>query len=84
MNHFINNRDFINNLSVNTESTYGNSVYPGNYIDIYLKAVNRIPDEQASTDPDANKVMFENAYSNPVAFALGFDIDGDDDFFSEE
>ncbi len=27
---------------------------------------------------DANKVMFENAYSNPVAFALGFDIDGDD------
>ena len=26
------------NLSVNTESTYGNSIYPGNYIDIYMKA----------------------------------------------
>lgn len=28
------------NLSVNTETTYGNSVYPGNYIDIYFKAIN--------------------------------------------
>ena len=27
------------NFSVNTESTYGNSVYPGNYIDIYYKGV---------------------------------------------
>lgn len=25
-------------LPVDTESTYGNSIYPGNYIDIYLKA----------------------------------------------
>lgn len=26
------------NLAVNTETTYGNSIYPGNYIDIYMKA----------------------------------------------
>ena len=26
------------NMSVSVESTYGNSIYPGNYIDIYLKA----------------------------------------------
>lgn len=25
------------NMEVDTESTYGNSIYPGNYIDIYLK-----------------------------------------------
>lgn len=25
------------NMAVNTETTYGNSIYPGNYIDIYLK-----------------------------------------------
>ena len=28
------------NFSVNMETTYGNSIYPGNYIDIYMKAVN--------------------------------------------
>ncbi len=25
-------------MSVNTETTYGNSIFPGNYIDVYLKA----------------------------------------------
>jgi hypothetical protein len=28
------------NLTVNTESTYGNSIFPGNYIDLYFKALN--------------------------------------------
>lgn len=28
------------NLAVNTESTYGNSLFPNNYIDIYFKALN--------------------------------------------
>lgn len=27
------------NLSVNINTTYGNSIYPGNYIDVYFKAV---------------------------------------------
>ena len=30
------------NLAVNTNDTYGNSVYPGNYIDIWLKAVSMV------------------------------------------
>jgi len=29
----------IYSLAVNTHTTYGNSIYPGNYIDLYLKAV---------------------------------------------
>lgn len=28
------------NFAVNMETTYGNSIYPGNYIDIYMKALN--------------------------------------------
>lgn len=28
------------NFPVNMDTTYGNSIYPGNYIDIYMKAVN--------------------------------------------
>ena len=27
------------NLPVNMETTYGNSIYPGNYVDIYMKAI---------------------------------------------
>ncbi len=29
----------IYSLGVNTHTTYGNSIYPGNYIDLYLKAI---------------------------------------------
>lgn len=28
------------NFPVSMESTYGNSIYPGNYVDIYMKAIN--------------------------------------------
>ena len=57
------------NLSVSTESTYGNSVYPGNYIDIYLKAVNKIPDGQTLT-PDADKIMLGKLMSNIHVLAV--------------
>ena len=57
------------NLSVNTESTYGNSVYPGNYIDIYLKAVNKITNEQVLT-PDADKIMLGKLMSNIHVLAV--------------
>ncbi|MEG2993091.1 MAG: SAF domain-containing protein [Bacilli bacterium] len=30
--------EIVYNFHVNIDSTYGNSVYPGNYIDIYMKA----------------------------------------------
>lgn len=56
------------NLSVSTESTYGNSVYPGNYIDIYLKAVNKIPD--GTLTPDADKIMLGKLMSNIHVLAV--------------
>lgn len=37
------------NLKVNRESTYGNSIYPGNYIDLYYKA--------NDSTLDSNKIM---------------------------
>ena len=59
------------NLSVNTESTYGNSVYPGNYIDIYLKAVNRIDDkDQAALTKDADKIMYGKLLANIEVLAV--------------
>lgn len=57
------------NLSVNTASTYGNSVYPGNYIDIYLKAVNKIDESQPLTE-DANKIMLGKLISNIHVLAV--------------
>lgn len=58
------------NLPVTTESTYGNSVYPGNYIDIYLKAVNQMDDEDAKNNPDANKIMLAKLFSNVKVLAV--------------
>jgi hypothetical protein len=59
------------NLAVDTESTYGNSVYPGNYIDIYLKAVNKIDERngQAITQ-DADKVMLGKLIANIEVLAV--------------
>ncbi len=57
------------NMAVDTESTYGNSIYPGNYIDIYLKAVNKIYDEQQIT-PDADKIMLGKFISNVKVLAV--------------
>ena len=51
------------NLNTNTNATYGNSVYPGNYIDIYLKAVNKIDEGQQLT-ADADKIMYAKLMSN--------------------
>lgn len=58
------------NLSVDTESTYGNSIYPGNYIDIYFKAVNRIDNDQAQNNPDADKVILGKFISNIKVLAV--------------
>ena len=59
------------NLSVTTESTYGNSVYPGNYIDIYLKAVNKInTDDPNSLTKDADKVMLGKLLANIEVLAV--------------
>lgn len=60
------------NLNVNTDSTYGNSVYPGNYIDIYLKAVNKINenDPNALLSDDADKIMYAKLISNIEILAV--------------
>ena len=58
-------------LSVNTSTTYGNSVYPGNYIDIWIKAVNKLTDEQiAAGAADANKIMYAKLFSNVQVLAV--------------
>ena len=59
------------NLAVDTASTYGNSVYPGNYIDIYLKAVNKIDEtDKAALTKDADKVMLGKLISNIEVLAV--------------
>ena len=59
------------NLSVDTESTYGNSVYPGNYIDIYFKAVNKIDESvKSQLTADANKIMLGKLMSNIKVLAV--------------
>jgi Flp pilus assembly protein CpaB len=59
------------NLSVSTESTYGNSVYPGNYIDIYLKAVNKIDEnDKNQLTEDANKIMLGKLMANIEVLAV--------------
>ncbi len=58
------------NFAVNTTSTYGNSVYPGNYIDLYLKAVNKTDSEVSKDDPDANKILFGRLISNIEVLAV--------------
>lgn len=57
------------NMAVTTESTYGNSVYPGNYIDIYLKAVNKIAEGEQMT-ADADKIMLGKLVSNVKVLAV--------------
>ena len=57
------------NMNVTTETTYGNSIYPGNYIDIYLKAVNKVYDESQLT-ADADKVMLGKLIENIKVLAV--------------
>ena len=57
------------NMAVDTTSTYGNSVYPGNYIDIYLKAVNKIADG-AEVTADADKIMLGKLMVNVKVLAV--------------
>lgn len=59
------------NMPVDTETTYGNSIYPGNYIDIYLKAVNKVTDEQINKgDKDADKIMYGKFIENVKVLAV--------------
>ena len=56
------------NLPVTIESTYGNAIYPGNYIDIYLKAQTKIfAGEEASK---VNKVVIGKFLENIQVIAV--------------
>lgn len=57
------------NMSVTTATTYGNSIYPGNYIDIYLKAVNRLAEGEEAT-ADSDKIMLGKLLSNVKVLAV--------------
>lgn len=55
------------NLDVNTNSTYGNSVYPGNYIDVYVKITKKVAEgEQASDD----QIMYGRLIQNVKVLAV--------------
>lgn len=51
------------NMAVNTTNTYGNKIFPGNYIDIYLKAVNRIDEENIDANTK-DKIMLGKLLQN--------------------
>lgn len=57
------------NMPVDAETTYGNSIYPGNYIDIYLKAVNKLADN-AQLTADADKIMLGKFIENVKVLAV--------------
>lgn len=59
-------------MDVDTTTTYGNSIYPGNYIDIYLKAINKV-DDNNSTEND--KIMVGKLLENIKVLAVK-DSDG--------
>lgn len=55
------------NFDVSTNTTYGNSIFPGNYIDIYLKAINKVEEgQQATTD----KIMVGKLVENVKVLAV--------------
>ncbi len=59
------------NMSVDTASTYGNSIFPGNYIDIYLRAVYKIADNDPNANlADADKVMLGKLVENVKVLAV--------------
>lgn len=70
------------NMSVNTATTYGNKVYPGNYIDIYLKAVNKIDEENLTADTK-DKIMVGKLLANVKVIDV-VDSNGDSVFENPE
>jgi len=61
------------NFPVDIESTYGNSIYPGNYIDIYLKAINKLDEADAN---QKDKIMVGKLLENVKVLAVK-DSNGD-------
>lgn len=68
------------NFPVDITSSYGNSIFPGNYIDIYLKAINKLD----SADPNQkDKIMVGKLIENVKVIAVK-DANGDPVFQNME
>lgn len=65
------------NLDVDMASTYSNSIVPGNYIDIYLKVMNRVDTTQGTAITD--RIMVGKLLANVKVLGV-FDSDGNDVF----
>lgn len=65
------------NMDVNTSTTYGNRVYPGNYVDMYLKVINNIDEDETSEITD--KIMIGKLIENIKVLAV-LDSSGNDVF----
>ncbi len=68
------------NMDVTTASTYGNMVYPGNYIDIYLKVINNIDQTETKI---TDKIMIGKLIENVKVLAV-IDSNGNDVFADME
>lgn len=66
------------NMSVNTTTTYGNKIFPKNYIDIYVKAVNKIDEENITSDTQ-DKIMVGKLLENVQVIDV-VDANGDSVF----
>ncbi|MDO5002971.1 MAG: RcpC/CpaB family pilus assembly protein [bacterium] len=64
-------------LNVSTETTYGNAIYPGNYIDIYLKAQNAQAEGENIVTSD--KIMVGKLLENIKVIAVN-DANGNNVF----
>ena len=58
------------NLAVDSNSTYGNSVYPGNYVDIYLRITHKVAENVAEVNENSNAIMFGKLMSNIKVLAV--------------
>lgn len=69
------------NMDVSTSTTYGNMIYPENYIDMYLKVVNNIDEDETTEITD--KIMIGKLIENIKVLAV-LDSSGNDVFANPE
>ena len=66
------------NMAVDTTNTYGNKIVPGNYIDIYMKAVRKMTEEEIKTTTQ-DKIMVGKLLENVKILGV-IDAHGDNVF----
>lgn len=71
------------NMAVNTTNTYGNKIYPRNYIDIYLKIVKEDVVEGTVTNETTDKIMIGKLLENVQVIDV-LDSSGDSVFENVE